>query len=112
LVDLPEDLHPNSPDEVGSILTYACGETEVGTYVTDSGSAGGSALRSQCVVKIFDMSTGHISFAKTVLGPPPPSKVDGTGSASGRSAYPDEILAALLNVHRSPKTGRPASTQR
>lgn len=99
-LDLPEELFPERPEDVGVVVGLYWGQEFVGTY--DGGSQG---YRETCLVRVFDADSGRLVFERTVVGGDPPEVVKEHRSIDAHSEYygegcDEEIIETVTELYR------------
>jgi hypothetical protein len=93
--DLPDDLRPASPAEVGTVAWLDWGEVKVGEY----GKGGGGAFVQTCKVTVIDKARRAIVGETVVRGSDPPKSSRRGASASG-SKPTAEVVQYLRGLPR------------
>jgi hypothetical protein len=93
--DLPDNLRPTSPGEVGTVVWLDWGEVKVGQY----GSGGGGAFVQTCKVTVIDKARRAIVGETVVRGSDPPRSSRRGSSASG-SKPTTEVVQYLNRLPR------------
>jgi hypothetical protein len=92
LLDFPEALRPNAPDDVGTIVWLKWGEQAFGKY-----SDGMLATVITCRVTVIDKSKNTIIAEQDFVGGPPPQKRQHLEPCTGASPA-GEIIGWLANM--------------
>jgi hypothetical protein len=87
--DLPGELQPSTPEEVGTIVWLFWGEQQVGKYTT-----GGGAYVRTCRVTVIDRIKNVRVTEMTFQGGQPPQTIRGSGNGYGD--YPTEQIVNWL----------------
>ncbi len=93
--DLPDDLRPASPADVGTVVWLDWGERKVGQY----GASGGGAFVQTVRVTVIDKARGAIVGEAYLEGGPPPKTSRRGASASG-SKPTDRVVTYLRGLPR------------
>jgi hypothetical protein len=97
---LPDDLFPDSADEVNTVVALSWGQNPIGSY--DDGS---SAYQETCTVEIYDSGSGQLVASKTFTGGQPPEFFDKVEGSSARhdvfgSRCDEDILKYVTSLFK------------
>jgi hypothetical protein len=88
--DLPDDLRPTTPEEVGTVVHLRWGQIQVGQY----GTGGGAAYVQTCKVTVLDKASGVVLGETEVRGSQPPQSSRRGSSQSG--SKPTEAVISFV----------------
>jgi hypothetical protein len=88
--DLPDDLRPAAPDQVGTVVWLRWDKVKVGQY----GNNGGDANVQTCDVTVIDLAARRVVDQRRFVGGEPPQSSRRGSSASG--SKPTEPIVAYL----------------
>jgi len=92
LSDLSTELHPNSPEEVGTVAALWWNERRIGHY----GPSGGGAYQWECRIMVWDKATGALlRVSRNFIGSEPPKTSNRGATQSGDKPYKE--ITAYLN---------------